>query len=35
MVYSMSSKRSTNTRAAILDAARALFEENGYFAVGL
>lgn len=31
----MSSKRATNTRAAILDAARALFEENGYFAVGL
>ena len=35
MLYSMSSKRSTNTRAAILDAARGLFEENGYFAVGL
>ena len=27
--------RATNTRAAILDAARTLFEENGYFAVGL
>jgi AcrR family transcriptional regulator len=31
----MSSNRASNTRAAILDAARSLFEENGYFAVGL
>ncbi len=31
----MSSSRASKTREAILDAARALFEEHGYFAVGL
>ena len=35
MLDSVSSSRATNTRAAILDAARAMFEEKGYFAVGL
>ena len=35
MLYSMSSSRASKTRAAILDAARTLFEEHGYFGVGL
>jgi len=35
MLYSMSSRNPADTRAAILDAARTLFEENGYFGVGL
>jgi AcrR family transcriptional regulator len=35
MLYSMSSRKASSTRAAILDAARTLFEENGYFGVGL
>src|SRR4051794_17864585 len=36
MVYSMSSSRQgRDTRTAILDAARALFETQGYFATGL
>src|SRR2546421_2812020 len=35
MLYSMSSSRGSKTREAILDAARTLFEEHGYFAVGL
>jgi AcrR family transcriptional regulator len=34
MLYSVSS-RASKTQAAILDAARALFEVHGYFAVGL
>ena len=35
MLYNMSSRRATKTRAAILDSARSLFEEHGYFGVGL
>src|SRR4029077_1366621 len=34
-VYSMSSRDAATTRIEILDAARALFEVDGYFAVGL
>ena len=35
MLYSMSSARAENTRVAILDAARSLYEVHGYFSVGL
>jgi AcrR family transcriptional regulator len=35
MLYSMSSRTATDTNAAILDAARELFETRGYHAVGL
>ena len=35
MLYSMSSSRAEKTKTAILDAARSLFEAQGYFGVGL
>jgi hypothetical protein len=35
MLYNMSSTRSQDTRTAIIDAARGLFEARGYFGVGL